>query len=175
MQCTTNCQLKRLKVQSRGGQGAWQGADDLAHSVPSPTTVGTQWWGENTVQIRKPMGPSEQCLRFWGMGTAGRWVSYRVTFLSQNSGFVHMKCSHQERRRRTKLIIRIRLLSGNSTSFPSMFHTDFFFKKKKKPEGSKNTNSSLPDQSVQLVLKGQRRAHFSFQQQSQQQEKAPVN
>jgi hypothetical protein len=58
---TTNCQLKRLKVQSWGGQDAVQGADDLAHNLPSSTTVGTCQWGENTFQIKMPTELSDQC------------------------------------------------------------------------------------------------------------------
>lgn len=36
---TTNCQLKRLKVQSWGGQDAFQEADYFVHNFPSPTVV----------------------------------------------------------------------------------------------------------------------------------------
>lgn len=48
---TTNCQLKRLKVQSWGGQDAFLGARDFAGNLPSPAVVlrDPSLWGENYI------------------------------------------------------------------------------------------------------------------------------
>lgn len=70
---TTNCQLKRLKVQSWGGQGAFLGVGDFAHNLPSPTMVlrDTSLGERTTFQMRMPAKPNEPCRRGSGSETLG--------------------------------------------------------------------------------------------------------
>lgn len=76
---TTNCQLKRLKVQSWGGQDAFLGADDFAHNLPRPMMPGDPSLGERTTfQLRMPAKLNDQCQRGSGSGTIGKQVNVPV-------------------------------------------------------------------------------------------------
>lgn len=102
---TTNCQLKRLKVQSRGGQDVFQGAEDFAYNLPSPTWCrGALPWGESHIpdeaacKAERATGP--RALEVSAQQTDG---PVRLTFLLQNVDLVYNKYSHLRRARQGTL------------------------------------------------------------------------
>lgn len=106
---TTNCQLKRLKVQSRGGQDSFQGAEDFAYNLPSPTWCrGTLPWGENHIPDEAACKAERAASSVTGPLALEAAAQLRdgpgsLTFPLQNVDLVYDKYSHPRRARQGAL------------------------------------------------------------------------